>query len=145
MQLVVPRPHLDALTLRRHPLVLLPRMALLFILLAALVVAGIWLRVVPLVLAGVLVCGGAMLVQITAWWMFTITIRYDRVKVRRLRGVFVRQTTFTLPGLRGLTYEQQFFEKMVNAGTVVLNLPEGPVCFTMLTPYSALDTMLGWG
>ena len=142
MQLVASRPQQQVLTLRRHPLVLLPR--LLISLLGLVVTAGALWHNLGLLAGGVVLCGGAIATQVTSWWMYTITIRYDRVKVRRLRLVFVRQTTYALPGLRGLTYEQQMFGKLSNTGTLILTLPDQVVRFTMVTPYSALDSMLGW-
>jgi hypothetical protein len=140
----VSRPQLHSLTLRRHPIVLAPRLALLFGTLGVVVGISAWLHNIPLLLVGAAPCGIAITLQLAAWWMFTVTIRYDRVKVRRLRFIFVRQTTYTLPGLGGLTYEQQLLEKTLNAGTLILRLPDRSIRFTMLTPYSALDAMLGW-
>ena len=144
MQLAVSRPQLHALTLRRHPIVLAPRLLLLFGALGIMVGISAWFHDLRLLMIGIVPWSIAITLQIAAWWMFTVTIRYDRVKVRRLRLIFVRQTTYTLPGLAGLTYEQQLLEKMLNAGTLILRLPDRNVRFTMLTPYSALDMMLGW-
>ncbi|HNP72469.1 MAG TPA: hypothetical protein PLO33_09715 [Kouleothrix sp.] len=144
MQLVATRPQQQVLTLRRHPLVLVPRLALLI---GALVLVGaISTRQhsLGLFMLGTVLLGGAIAAHVTSWWMYTITIRYDRVKVRRLRLLFVRHTTYALPGLRGLTYEQQMFGKLSNTGTLILTLPDRTLRFTMITPYSALDSMLGW-
>lgn len=91
MQLVASRPQQQVLTLRRHPLVLLPRLALL-ISLWVVVTAGVLWHNLGLFGRRRGSCAGAGGHQVTSWWMYTITIRYDRVKVRRLRLAFVRDT-----------------------------------------------------
>ena len=136
--------HPRTLILREHPLALVsPLLALLA--LAALVAGAAALlgdpRVLVLGLAGILATG---LIRVAAWRTFVISVRYDRVKVRQLRLILVRHTTYALPGFRGLTCEQGIFGRLCDTGTLVIALPDRTLRFALLTPYSEINHTLGW-
>lgn len=137
-------PHARPLVLRRHPLALVPRLVALLVAIGVVVLAAAAWHSAPLLLAGLAVGAGAITFQVVEWREFEITVRYDRVKVRRWHLLSVQQTTYALPGFLGLTCEQELFEKLLDTGTVVLSLHHQRMCFKMLTPYSALDSMIGW-
>jgi hypothetical protein len=134
----------STVTLRYHPIVLVPQLLLLLALLAVAVLASMLLHDARVLAGGALLALVALAEQIAAWRLFTVTIRYDRINVRRLRAIFIRQETYALPSFGGLTYEQGFVGRMWNTGTLIMALPGRTIRLRLLTPYSEIQRMLGW-
>lgn len=131
-------------TLRRHPIVLMPHLVAGAALSGALMAVSQHLEDHLLAIVGLLLIAGVICYQISAWRILTITVRYDRISVRRLAWGTVQNTVYTLSSLRDATYCQSLFGKLFDTGTLTLSLPEQTLCYTLLTPYSAINDALGW-
>jgi uncharacterized membrane protein YdbT with pleckstrin-like domain len=133
------------LTLRLHPLALIPRLAAPLLVIAIVVVVARLLGASGFLIAGVLLGGlGALVYQVVEWRTFAVTLRYDRINVRHNYLLFERQTTYPLPGFQGLSCEQGLFGRLWNMGTLVLLVRDERIRLSMLTPYSSVSRMLGW-
>jgi hypothetical protein len=89
------------------------------------------------------ITSGIACMLIISWRVFAITVRADRVRVRRLYRGRIHNSYYRIPGMRGLDCIQHPLGMLLNIGTLVLLLPDRTLRFTMLTPYGALRDALG--
>jgi hypothetical protein len=132
-----------SVTLRRHVVALVPRLLPRMLLGLVLPAAGLLRHNIVMMIAGVAVTIVLVALQIAAWRIFMISVRYDRIRIRYFR-LGIQQVTYPIPGLRGLTCKQHPVGMLWDVGTLILILPDKTLRFTMLTPYSLLNDALGW-
>lgn len=132
-----------SITLHRHVAALIPHLLVRLVPCLIVLALGVAGRNLLLMLAGLALAAGLVAVQIIAWRIFAISVRYDRVRIRYFQ-FGIRQITYPLPGLRGLTCQQHLAGMLWDTGTLIMTLPDRTLRFTMLTPYSMLNDALGW-
>src|SRR5690349_20409836 len=101
-----PLPHTPNITLHRHVIAVLPCHVVRALAGLALATTGIVQHKVSLLIAGVLVGGMLVGLSLLAWRIYTVTIRYDRIRVRHLWRGRIQEDLYPFPGMCGLTRRQ---------------------------------------
>lgn len=133
-----------SIILRRHITVLIGKLLGITIFwLLSITVSSLVVNFLPAIVATVLAAGSAGVV-VVEWRTFTVTIRYDRILVRRLRFVVIEEVIYPIPGLHGLSRRQSFAGSLIDAGTLTITLPDRSIRLSLLTPFSAAACALGF-